>query len=596
MKRSPAIILLAILLMVSFSAPSLFSQEEVVKEAAIKKVEAISPIEAINAAPDWDSAMTESEKAIAACQSYDDYEKLASEIKKAELKQRESKYSDVLQYMAAKNRVKELSYLTKKNDIDSGRIYMSVSEKYYTDALACLDKAAESTKSMDLGLNINFLKFLIFKEMFQAEKSDAVLGEMVEKIASYTPDTPKNISKLNEVSGLFSAEGLGDYAMKLKLLYASKVDPDSAKIIADEIKADADKYFDTGRAKEALATYDTYLQLAENYYDKEACRPKIMEVAERYFNNGHYKEAVKYYSIYLSKYSDSSVADYASYRLGMSLYYNKEYQKAIEKLEEFLNTYQNSVWFDKAFENLCRLYYENLNTDGAIDALQKIADKYPRRDSRDYAYLLIAVLRYNNTDYDRSTQILKSIQSDFPRSVYIYAVGKLLQDIEEIKLGAAPSYSFGSKDLYKFWEPGMKIGCEISVGAGAETIENKDAKPGEIFIKAAPGAKVTFNMTGLEDVDKFSEYMQDKEDESRLPRKIREETEKDLAFFSWSGPEGGKFIDDKQTLSRVWQAPDEPGNYTMTINIGDLGLVRPPDTGIKKDTAKILTVQISIEK
>jgi hypothetical protein len=142
----------------------------------------------------------------------------------------------------------------------------------------------------------------------------------------------------------------------------------------------------------------------------------------------------------------------------------------------------------------------------------------------------------------------------------------------------------------------MYINCDISVGEGAQTVENKDAKPGEIFIKAAPGARITFNMTGIEDMDRFNEYMQDKDDQSRLPRKIRDATEKDLVFFSWSGPEGGKFADDKQTLSRVWQAPNEPGNYTMTINIGDLGLVRPPDTGTKKDPAKTLTVHISIEK
>jgi len=590
MRRNLATIILSASLMVFLVVPSLFSLDEGVK------VETLSPIDAIKSAKDWDGARAESEKAISACQSYEDYEKLASDIKKALLTQKEPKYSDVVYYMCAKNRVKELSYLTKKNDIDSGRIYMSVSEKYYNDALDCLDKASKSTKSKDLDINIYFLRFLISKEMFQADKVDVIFGEIINKITSYTPDVTKNISKLNEVSQLFSDEGLPDYAMKLKLLYAAKVDPASAKMIADDIKANADKYFDAGQAKEALATYDTYLKLAENYYDKDALATRIMDIAERYFNKGHYKEAVKYYSMYLFKYSDSKVADYCSYKLGMSLYYNKEYQKAIEKLEEFLNTYQNSVWFEKAFESLCRLYYENLDIDGAMAALQKITDKYPRRDSRDYAYLLIGILHYNKTEYDKSAEVLKKMQSDFPRSVYIYAAGQLIQDIDDIKKGAAPSYSFGSKDLYKVWEPYMPINCGISVSEGAETIEKKDAKPGEIFIKAAPGAKVTFNMTGLEDLDRFNEYMQDKEDQSRLPRKIRDETEKDLVFFSWSGPEGGKFAEDKQTLSKVWQAPNEPGDYTMTINIGDLGLVRPPDTGTKKDPPKTLTVHISVEK
>lgn len=591
MRRSLAAVLLASSLLVFlWRMPSLFSQEEDIK------AEVISPVAAINGAKDWGGAMAESEKAINACQSYDDYEKLASEIKKALLRQKEPKYSDILRYMCAKTRVRELSYLTKKNDIDAGRIYMSVSEKYYNDALACLDKASEVTKSKDLNLNIYFLRFLIFKEMFQAQKADAVFGEMIGRIASYTEDMPENVSKLNEVSQLFGDEGLGDYAMKLKLLYASKVDPASARMIADDMKAGADNYFDTGHAREALATYDTYLKLAENCYDKDAFAPKIMDVAEKYFNKSRYKEAVKYYSMYLFKYSDSQVADLCSYRLGMSLYYDKEYQRAIEKLEEFLNTYQNSVWFEKIFENLCRLYYEKLGMEGAVEALKRIADKYPRRDSRDYAYLLMGAIHYNNTDYDKSTEILEKIQSDFSRSVYIYAAQQLMKDIDEIKKGAAPSYSFGSKDLYKVWGPYTPINCGIAAGDGAETVKNKDSKPGEIFIKAAPGARITFHMTGLEDIDRFNEYMQDKEDQSRLPRKIRDETEKDLVFFSWSGPEGGKFTDDKQALSRIWQAPDEPGNYTMTINIGDFGLVRSPDTGTKKDPAKILTVHISIEK
>lgn len=590
MKRSLATALLAVSLLVFPGAPSLFSQEEDIK------AEPVSPIAAVNSAENWDGALSESEKAIDACQSYDDFEKLASEIKKEELRQKEAKYPDILYYMCAKNRVKELSYLTKKNDIDAGRVYMSVSEKYYNDALDCLDKASQSTKSKDMELNINFLRLLIFKEMFQMEKVDAVFNEMVNKVASYTEDTSKNISKLNEISQFFSDEGLGEYAMKLKLLYASKVDPESAKIIAGNIKANADKYFDTGHPKEALSTYDTYLQLAENYYDKDAFAPKIMDVAEKYFNKSHYKEAVKYYSMYLFKYGDSQSADYCSYKLGMSLYYNKEYKKAIERLEEFLNTYQNSVWFEKAFESLCRLYYENFTTEGAIEAMNKMVNKYPRRDSRDYAHLLTSILYYSDGDYDKSAEILKKMRSDFPRSVYIYSAQQLMQDIDEIKKGAAPSYNFGSKDLYKSWEPYMPINCDISVGSGAETLDNKDSKPGEIFIKAVPGARITFNMTGLEDVDRFNEYMQDKEDQSRLPRKIRDATEKDLVFLSWSSPEGGKFMEDKQTLSRVWQAPNGPGDYTMNINIGDLGLVRPPDSGTKKDPAKTLIVHISVEK
>lgn len=590
MRRSQIAVFLAALLLSLIGATSLFSQEESVKK------EVVSPIVAINNAKDWDSARAESEKAISGCQSYDDYEKLASEIKKALLRQKEHKYSDILHYMLAKNRVKELSFLTKKNDIDSGRIYMSVSEKYYNEAMAELDNSLKATKSKDLGLNAYFLKFLIFKEMFQADKVDSTFNEMIGKIASYSQEASDNIAKLNEVSQLFSDEGLGDYAMKLKLLYASKVDPASARMISEDIKASADKRFDAGQFKEAASIYDTYLQLAENYYDKNALAPRIMDVAERYFNKGHYKEAIKYYSMHLFKCSDSQVADYCSYKLGISLCQNKEYKKSIEKLEEFLNTYQNSIWFEKAFESLCKMYYENFDSKGAMEALQKLSDKYPRRDSRDYAFLLMGTLYYGDADYDKSVEMLKKLQDEFPKSVYLHASQQILRDIDEIKKGASPSYSFGSRDLYKVWEPYVNIGCGISVGEGAETVEKQDSKPGEIFVKTSPGAKVTFNMTGLEDMDRFGEYIQDKEDQSRLPKKIRDENERDLLFFSWSCQDGGKFMDDRQSTSRVWQAPDAPGNYTMTINIGDLALVRSPDIGSRKDPAKTLTIHISVEK
>ena len=102
MKRTCIAVCLAASLAVSLGAPSLFSQEEDIK------AEALSPVAAVTGAKDWDGARTESEKAIDACQSYDDYEKLASEIKRALSRQREPRYSDILHYICAKNRVKEL--------------------------------------------------------------------------------------------------------------------------------------------------------------------------------------------------------------------------------------------------------------------------------------------------------------------------------------------------------------------------------------------------------------------------------------------------------------------------------------------------------
>ena len=614
MKKIVALLILSVFFLLSLNVPFLFSQDDTPKDKAasgpaepivVEDVASPEPnknetinIEEITAkikeAKDLDNAINACDEAIKQCKTYEDYEKLVSGIRGI-MALKDYKFPDVLDYCFGKTRVEELSYLTKKNDIESGRIYMSINEKYYNEALEYLDRADKITKSKDLDLDIYFLRFLIFKELFQPEKVDGVFNEMVNKIASYSEDSAKNIAKLNDLSKKFSDKLMGEYAMKIKVLYASKVDPASAKKIADDIKIEADKYFDDGNSKEAISTYDMYLQLAENYYDKDTLATRLMDIAEKYFSKGLYKDAVKYYSLYLFKYSASQVADYASYKLALSYYNDKDYAKAVSKFEEFLNTYQNSVWFEKGFESLCKLYYESLPTDKAQESLQKLIDTYPRRDTIDYAYLLEGILYYGKADYDNALKIFKKIQQDFPKTAYFYTTDVLITDIKDIKKHAAPSYSFGAKDVYKVWEPYTPVNADIGIGGGAEVVENKDAKPGEIFIKAKPGAKVVFTINGLEDLDKFHEYWQDKEDESRLPREIKTETEKDLIFFTWSGTDGGKFLSDKQTLSRTWVAPKEPGDYIITVNMGDLGLVRPPDNGSRKDTPKTLTIHVKVE-
>jgi len=614
-KKKAAGLILAAFFLFCLNTTFLFSQDEGPKgESAAGSGEPVVPKEAIgsmpakaepinteeiiakiNEAKDAGSALRACESAIQQCKAFEDYENMISEIKLL-ASMKDYAFQDVLDYAVGKARVEELSYLTKKNDIESGRIYMSVNEKYYNEALEYLDKAGKVTKSKDLDLGIYFLKFLIFKEIFQPQKVDGVFNEMVNKVGSYSEEDAKNLAKLNEISNKLSDNGMKDDAMKLKLVYASKVDPNSAKKIADEIKTDADKYFEAGSAKEAVSTYDTYLQLAENYYDKDAMSARLMDIAEKYFNKSQYKYAIKYYSLYLFKYGASQVADYASSKLAMSYYHDKDYAKAVSKFEEFLNTYPNSVWFEKGFESLCKLYYENSSAEKAQEFLQKLIDTYPRRETRDYAHLLIGTLYYSKADYNKALEIFKKIQQSFPKSAYLYTTDVLIADINDIKKGGRPSYSFGSKDIYKAWDIYTQISADIGIGEGAEVVDNKDAKPGEIFIKTKAGSKVTFTINGLEDLDRFHEYWQDREDQSRLPREIKTETEKDLIFLIWSGADGGKFLDDKQTLSRIWRAPGEPGNCAITINIGDLGLVRPLDTGSRKDAAKTLSIHVFVEK
>ena len=583
--------ILAVLVLAALFLPSIVSADEARKAAASPT----DPFLRIKEAKDCKEALDACDSAIVECKSYEDYERVAQGLKDLIAKRKDYQCPPALHYAVGKTRVDELVYLTKKNDIESGRIYMSVNEKYYKEALEYLDSAEQASKSKDLLLETYLLKFLIFKELFQQEKVDAIFSEIVSRIASYTVDKAENLAKLNEMSKKFADSGMDDYAMKLKFIYASKVDPESANMLAEDIRKNADKYLDEGNTKEALSTYDTYIQLADSCLDKDTVATKIMDIAEKYFDKKRYKDAVKYYLLYLSRYPDSQMADYADYKLALSYYNDMDYSSATAKFTDFLKTYQNSVWFEKGFESLSRIYYETSETDQAISYLQKLIADYPRRDTRDYAYLLTAVLYYSKSDYDKSLEILKNIRKDFPKSAYYNAVESLITDINDIKKGAAPAYSFGSKEIYRIWEPYTSPSGSVDVG-GAEVLQNKDVKPGETFVKAKAGSNITFTITGFEDLDKFNEYQQDKEDQSRLPKEIKNGTEKDLTFITWSVPDSGKFQDDKQSLSRTWQAPDAPGDYTITITAQDMALVRPPDSGTRKDKMNPLVIHITVEK
>ena len=149
------------------------------------------------------------------------------------------------------------------------------------------------------------------------------------------------------------------------------------------------------------------------------------------------------------------------------------------------------------------------------------------------------------------------------------------------------------------WEPGKPITVEImpmeagDAGAwlkGAARGEDKKLPvtitlSGVPQITVAPGAKIKFALATVADEDRFSEYIQDKEDLSRLPKKIKEDSEKDLLTLQWT-TDGGKFAEERQVRDKVWQAPDTPGAYKVSISVEDLGLVRSPGKGVRKDPIK----------
>ncbi|MDD5423126.1 MAG: tetratricopeptide repeat protein [Candidatus Omnitrophota bacterium] len=555
---------------------------------------------------DEGQAMAAFEGALSKCKTYDDYEKFALDMKKAVADKPDLKRADIFYYAIARIRIDQLSFLSKQNDIESGRLYMNVNEAYRSEAIDYLGKATAGTKSKDLLLDINFLKFLILKETFQHQKIDAFLDEVAKEITSYSSDASKNKDVLARMEQKFKNKGLSDYAMKLKLIYVAKVSPEAAEEIFEDMKNGADRAFSQGNTKEAAMLYDQYMKSGRQYFKKEKWAGGVMEIAEKYFSATRYRDARGYYEFYRDNYPDSRVIDYCDYKIGLCYYNEKNFPQAISAFESFINRYKGGVWFDRAFEALCRLYFMSYTKESAITSLQRLIDNYYRKNIGDYARLLIAILHYNDHEYDIAIPILKKIPQD---CVYFNDADTLLTDINDIKKEKKqPSYSYGTKDTYKVWEQYMPTSSELApyeANGPAELLKifkkDQDVKiiPDGVNESGIPeyklkgGTKIKLVLDPLADLDRYMNYQQDQEDISRLPKKLDEAVEKDLISISWSC-EGGKFSDENETKIKIWEAPSAPGSYKISAIVDDLGLVRKPDRGLRKDAAKELVVIVIV--
>ncbi|GEM_PF-1355801 len=539
----------------------------------------------------------------AQCKTYDDFEKLVSDIKGMS-QDLSSKDPGAPHYAIAKLRQAQLALLSKDNDLEAGRLYMNVNGQYFTEALDSLDKALVAARSKALVADIRFLRFQIYKEKIQPQQAEDEFNALVSAIIDRSEDAAGRLAALNAVSEKFKAAGLNDYAIRIKTAFASKADSATAKEIFESLRSDADMLFSQGSHQDAQAMYDQYTSLAQNYFTKDELAPKIMEIAEKYFQSGKYKEARHYYEHYMQNFDDSKVVDYASYRLAACFYNEHDYTKAITQLENFVTAYQASIWYDKAFELLSKLYYENFQKEKAIEGLQHLIDAYYRKNVGDYAQVLIALLHYHDKEYDKASARLKKVD---PASSYYYSAEILTEDIKKIKRGAKPSFGIRSDNSFRMWDPsksadGELLPAEFAGKKQGGVSKKSDRRPeiarneeGLPMMEARPGSSVKIAITALEDSDSYSAYMQDKDDASRLPKKLSEQTEKDLISVQWTSG-GGKFADEKQTQTKEWQAPNEPGAYKVVARVDDFGLVRQPDKGIRKDPAKELGLVVIVRE
>lgn len=529
--------------------------------------------------------------ALSDCKTYDDYEAFMADITKT-LQDKAPSNTDVLYYAAAKARLEGLALLSASNDIQAGRLYMSVSEQYYNEASDYIEKSAAATASKDLSIDLDILKFRIAAEKFQSDRIDSLLEQIAGRIVSYSDKPSVNNGKIEQVADTLSRMGLSGYALKLKAYYMSKADRESAGAILEGIKKVADQEFARGDTGGAGKLYDQYIRTGQGCFAKDVMAPKVMEIAEKYFAASRFREARAYYEFYREEYPDSKVLDYCDYRIALCFCSEKDVINAVDRLRAFLDTYKNSVWFDKAFEALARLYYVHYSNEEAVKGLQGLIDSYYRKNTGDYARVLIALLYYGDKKYDRANGELKKIDET---SVYSYPASVLAEDMDRIKKNnSAPKFSISSKDTYKVWEPHSGPGITVAPFENDKALEYAYADS-VAHISVSPGAVIRFDMQSAEDLDKFGEYLQDKDDISRLPKQIREETEKDLMSLGWSSPDGGKFLDDKQSGTKSWQAPSAPGSYKILVRLEDFGLVRPPDKGSRKDSTKEFEIIVDVK-
>ncbi|MBN2453134.1 MAG: tetratricopeptide repeat protein [Candidatus Omnitrophica bacterium] len=525
------------------------------------------------------------------CCAFENYDKFVAEGNAA-LQKPEFNNKDYLNYAIAKARLDQLSCLSKSNEIEAGRLYMSVNDKYFAEAIEHLDKVPAMTQSKSLVIDNNVLKFIVFREKLQPQKADAMLDAVALQISKYNDDRKICREELARVSEDLNDMGLDKQAIKIRLLYASKVDPKEAQEVVDEIMKSADHHFLQNSMKEASALYEQYIAAAPAYYNKEEMAAKVMEIGEKYYDAGKFKDARKYYESYIEKYGDLPPSDYGSYKLAMTYYNMKDHVRSISQLEGFLEKYKNSVWFDKAFEMLAKVYYENLPRDKAIENLRGLMSKYYRQGAGDYVRVLIAMLYYTAKNYETAEDELKKIE---PNSMYAHTSKMIRDDIKNIKDNdAAPTFGSDSTETYKVWDVYQPTDVKVTVTIGSELAPMTTADDGTITIEAPKGAKLQMALQGIVDEDRFNEYQLDKEDPSRLPKMLREETEKDLLFLHWAS-EDGKFTDDNESETKTWQAPNEPGVYKMSVKVDDFGLVRVPNKGVRKDIQKDVNITIIVK-
>ncbi|MFH1593513.1 MAG: tetratricopeptide repeat protein [Candidatus Omnitrophota bacterium] len=524
--------------------------------------------------------------------SFEDHEICASLMNEALESDPNAKNADVLHYGVAQTRFNELTMLTKKNDIESVKRYMQLGEGYYNDALMHLVKASNVTQSKQLMLDITFLKFVISKERFQKDREEALFNDMANRIANFSDDMDLNKKQLYRIADKFEGAGLTGRALNLKVLYAKRVGPEGALPVAKDLKDKAGQLFANGEFKKAKALYQNYIELGKDIFEKGAMANNILEIADSYFANRKYAEAVKIYEEFLAAYSDHPEADLSAFRIAQCLYLSKVYQQAQMQLSSFLDIYPDSQWFKDAYRYLARLYYENPSKPAALNNLQGLMKRYTGKGSGDYAELLIGLLHYGGGDYEAALKSFENVERKHPDSIYRYAITTLKEDVENIRSGSTPAYGYAAEDTYRIWDPHAQIAAGIKL-IGADYVRD-----GEDSIKATakPGAQLKLAIVEVVDADRFEEYAYDKEDLSRLPRRISDGEEKDLVSINWEDPGVGKFLDVKQKPERTWQAPGSPGIYKISVKIDDLGLLRPPDEGSRKDTVtKELTALVTVE-
>ncbi|WGK64894.1 outer membrane protein assembly factor BamD [Croceiramulus getboli] len=222
----------------------------------------------------------------------------------------------------------------------------------------------------------------------------------------------------------------------------------------------ADSLYQQGKYKKALRLWE---QIVPSYRGRPQAERVMYMYADTYYQLSDYLLSSYQFDRFEKSYPQSTKAEEASFKAGMSFYYNsprytldqEETEKGIARLQEFINRYQESEYLDeanaavaelqtklekKAYE-IAKQYHkvEIISPPVAIKALDNFISEYPGSPYREGAfyYKLEAAYEYAINSFAylveerliEAKEIYTTMMRYYPNGEYREQADKILAEI-----------------------------------------------------------------------------------------------------------------------------------------------------------------------